>query len=86
MIVAWLSASKSVQSMATSTLSRAPTMYGTQRANSSLVTIPGFDSSRSTCLIACLLKPPRAKANPWPMVLTAYDALVITPNVAFARE
>jgi hypothetical protein len=33
-----------------------------------------------------LLKPPRAKANPWPMVLTANDALVITPSVAFARE
>jgi hypothetical protein len=36
--------------------------------------------------MACLLNPPRANANPWPMVQTAKDALVITPSVAFARE
>jgi hypothetical protein len=34
-------------------------------------------------LIACLLKPLRAKASPWPIVLTVKHALVITPNVAF---
>jgi hypothetical protein len=65
--------SKSVQPMATSIFSRASTMYGTQRESNSLVSIPGFDSSRSTCLIACLPKPPRARGNPWPMVLTAND-------------
>jgi hypothetical protein len=72
--------------MATSMLSRAPTMYSTQRANNHLVSMPGFDSNRSTRLIACLRKPPGAKTSPWPMVPTAKDAPVITPNVALARE
>src|SRR5215470_5698662 len=72
--------------MAISTFFREPTMYGTHCINNSLTLIPGFDSNRSTCLIACLVIPPVAKANPWPMVLTANDALVITPRVAFARE
>ena len=35
MIVVWLSASKAVQSMATSIFSRALTMYGTQRESNS---------------------------------------------------
>src|ERR1700730_18099028 len=49
--------------MAISTLFREPTMYGTQLMNNSLTSIPGFDSSLSTCLMACLLNPPRAMAN-----------------------
>src|ERR1035437_1345301 len=48
--------------------------------------MPAFESNRSTCLIACLLNRPRAAANPWPMVETANDALVIIPCVAFASE
>ena len=72
--------------MAISTFFREPIMDGTQSINNSLTSIPGFDSKRSTCLMACLLNPPRAKANPWPMVLTAKDALVITPTVAFVKE
>src|SRR5450759_5175109 len=47
--------------------------------------MPAFEN-RSTCLIACLLNRPRAAANPWPMVETANDALVIIPCVAFASE
>src|SRR5215470_4365514 len=64
MMVACLSASKSVQSMAISMLSRAPTTCGTQRANNSLTSIPGLDSNRSTCLIACLLKIPTRQGQP----------------------
>jgi hypothetical protein len=72
--------------MAISMLLRDPTMGGPQSINSSLTSIPVFESSRSTCLMACLLIPPCAKASPWPMVLTAKDALVITPTVALVRD
>src|SRR5215471_9126540 len=72
--------------MAISMLLRDPIMGGTQSINSSLTSIPGLERSRSTCLMACLLIPPCAKASPWPMVLTAKDALVITPTVAFVSD
>src|SRR3954451_4012037 len=42
-------------------------------------------SSRSTCLIACLVTSPRACASACPITATASDALVITPNVAPAN-
>src|ERR1700730_17562956 len=77
-----LSASKSVQSMAI--FCREPTMYGTQLINSSLTSISGFGRSLSTCLMACLLNPPSTNANPWLMVQTAKDALLITPSLAFS--
>src|SRR6516162_9259127 len=67
-------------------LLRDPIMGGTQSINSSLTSIPGLERSRSTCLMACLLIPPCAKASPWPMVLTAKDALIITPTVAFVSD
>src|SRR5208337_1656015 len=47
--------------------------------------MPGLDSSRSTCLIACLLARPRAAASPCPMAATASEAPCITPRVASHR-
>ena len=41
-----------------------------------------MDSSRSTCLIACLVTRPRARAKPCPIVLTATEAVSMTPRVA----
>src|SRR5271166_203826 len=47
--------------------------------------MPGLDSSRSTCFIACLLARPRAAASPCPMAATASEAPCITPRVASHR-
>ena len=49
-----LSASKSVQLIATTIASRWPTISRTHGANSSHTTTPALLSRRSTCLIACL--------------------------------
>jgi len=43
MIVAWPSASKSVQSIATVMLDRLPTTYGTQWTSKALTLMPGLD-------------------------------------------
>src|ERR1700730_13650355 len=48
--------------------------------------IPSLDSSRSTCLIACLVTRPRARARPWPIVLTAREAVLMTPRVALVND
>ena len=79
--VAW---SKSVQSIATRTSWRTPIWCGTQRAKLSHTSMPWLLSSRSTCLIACLVTKPRACA--WPIIATASDAACITPSVAPASE
>src|SRR5208337_1084240 len=47
--------------------------------------MPSLDSSRSTCLVACLVARPRAAARPSPMAETARDALYRTPTVALHR-
>ena len=86
MIVAWPSASKSVQSIATVMLDRLPTTYGTQRTSKASTSMPGLDSSRSTCLMACLVRRPRASARPWPIMATASKADSIAPRVAPASE
>src|SRR3954453_9949720 len=80
------SASKSVQSIATTTSRRAPTISGTQVAKTSQASSLRLLSSRSTCLMACLGRRPRAWAKDLPMSATPSDAPVITPRVAFARE
>src|SRR5271166_2473596 len=46
----------------------------------------GLESSRSTCLTACLSFRLRAAARPWPMVQTAREALCNTPRVALQSE
>ena len=86
MIVAWPSASKSVQSIATLMLDRLPTTYGTQWCSKLSMSIPWLASMRSTCLVACLVVRPRARAKPWPIIATASDADWITPNVAPAND
>src|SRR5208283_2517872 len=58
---------------------------GTHKAKISSTLMPGLDSSRSTCLIACLLARPRAAASPCPMAATASEAPCITPRVASHR-
>src|ERR1039457_1089778 len=50
------------------------------------MSIPSLDSSRSTCLMACFVTRPRASARPCPIVLTARDAVLMTPSVALARD
>src|SRR5208337_3066233 len=47
--------------------------------------MPSLDSSRSTCLVACLVARPRAAARPSPMAETASEALCSTPIVALHR-
>src|SRR5208283_3138627 len=86
MIVAWPSASKSVQSIATLMLGRLLTTYGTQWCSKLSISIPWLDSKRSTCFIACLVVRPRARAKPWPIIPTASDADSITPSVAPAND
>src|SRR5271165_6053719 len=61
--VAWLSASKSVQSIATTISRRTPTTSRTHEANKSQGTTPALLSNRSTCLIADLANNPRACAQ-----------------------
>jgi hypothetical protein len=56
------------------------------RFDSSSTSIPRFDNSRSTCLMACLGSRPRPNASPCPIVFTAREALLMTPSVAFANE
>src|SRR5664279_4453003 len=48
--------------------------------------MPSLDSSRSTCLVACLVARPRAAARPCPIAETARDALCRTPRVALHRH
>src|SRR5215210_9546167 len=86
MIVAWLSASNSVQSIATVMLGRWPTTKGTQWRSRASTSIPWLDSRRSTCLTACLVASPRAKARPCPMSATASEADTIAPIVAPASN
>src|SRR5271157_921312 len=86
MIVAWPSASKSVQSIATLMSDRLPTTYGTHWCSKLSMSIPWLDSKRSTCFIACLVVRPRARAKPWPIIATASDADSMTPNVAPASD
>src|SRR6478609_2767847 len=86
MMVACLSASKSVQSIATTMVSRAPMTNGTQRTRMSSTLIAGLESNRSTCLIACLGFRLRAAARPWPIVQIANEPLCNTPRVASQRE
>src|SRR5256885_6646186 len=83
--VACPSRSKSVQSMATMIALRAPIRWGAQWAKLSQTSMLWLLSSRSTCLIACLVTSPRACATACPITATASDALVITPNVAPAN-
>src|SRR5271166_3158556 len=80
MIVAWLSASKSVQSMATTMELRAPMTKGTQRTRISPTLMASLERSRSTCLIACLGFRLRAAARPWPMAQIAREPLRSTPK------
>jgi hypothetical protein len=49
MMVAWLSASKSVQSMATTIDLRAPTTKGTQRTRMSSTLMAGLDEAATYC-------------------------------------
>src|SRR5271167_2337165 len=86
MIVGWLSASKSVQSMATTMEFRAPMTKGTQRTRTSSTFMASLDRSRSTCLMACLGFKLRAAARPWPMAQIASEPLRSTPRVGSARE
>src|SRR5277367_5126089 len=50
------------------------------------MSMPSLDNNRSTCLMACLVTRPRARARPCPIVLTARDAVLMTPRVALARD
>src|ERR1700712_3051118 len=86
MIVAWPSASNSVQSIATVMRGRWPTTKGTQWRSRASTSIPWLDSRRSTCLTACLVASPRAKARPCPMSATASEADTIAPIVAPASD
>src|SRR5450631_2549072 len=52
----------------------------------SSILMPSLDSSRSTCLVACLVARPRAAARPCPIAETARDALCRTPRVALHRH
>src|SRR6478609_9077319 len=72
--------------MATLMLLRGPTTYGTQWRSAASRSIPWLDSSRSTCLMACLVTRPRARARPCPIVLTAREAVLMTPSVALASD
>jgi hypothetical protein len=83
MRVAWPSASNSVQSMATLMLVRDPPRRAPSGAVRHRYRSPRWtDSSRSTCLIACLVVSPRANARPCPIVLTAREPVLMTPRVA----
>jgi hypothetical protein len=53
-----------VQFIATLMLGRGPTTEGTQWRSVASISIPSLDSSRSTCLMACLVTKPRAGASP----------------------
>ena len=86
MMVAWLSASKSVQSMATTMEVRAPITKGTQRTRMSSTSMAGLESKRSTCLIACFGFKLRAAARPWPMAQIARRPLCNRPRVALHSE
>ena len=86
MIVAWPSASNSVQSMATVMPGGLPTTKGTQWCSRASTLIPGLASMRSTCLIACLVTSPRASARPCPINATASEADSIAPSVAPASR
>src|SRR3954447_1747724 len=86
MIVACLSASKSVQSMATLISVRAPTTWRTQWGRTASRSMPGLDSSRSTCLTACFVFKPLATARPCPIACTAREPVRTTPSVAFASD
>src|SRR6195952_422014 len=72
--------------MATLMPLRGPTTKGTQWRSAASRSIPWLDNSRSTCLIACLVRRPRARASPWPMVCTAREAVLRTPRVALAKD
>ena len=84
--VDWLSASKSVQSIATTISRRSPTNSRTHEANKSQGTTPALLSKRSTCLIADLANNPRACASACPIKDTASAAPVITPSAPLAKD
>ena len=84
--VDWLSASKSVQSIATTISRRAPTTSRIHEPNKSQGTTPALLSNRSTCLIADLANSPRACASACPIKETASVAPVMTPSVPLAKQ
>ncbi len=84
--VVWPSASKSVQSITTIMSVDDPTTSGTHRAAISHGSMAWLLRSRSTCLIACRVRRPRAWAKDLPITATANDALTITPSVAWASD
>src|SRR3954452_10317767 len=59
---------------------RDPTSSGTQLAKMSQASSLRLLSSRSTCLMACLGRRPRAWAKDLPMSATPSEAPVITPK------
>jgi hypothetical protein len=85
-MVAWLSASKSIQSKATTMEFRALMTKGTQGTRISSTLMASLDGSRSTCLMACFGFRLPAVARPWPMAQIASELLRNTPNVASQRE
>ncbi len=62
-----------------------PICRGTQREKLAQTSMPALPINRSTCLMACLVVSPRARAKAWPIAATASAAPVMTPSVAAER-
>ena len=71
--------------MATRMSCAVPICRGIQRAKLAQTSMPALLINRSTCLMACLVVSPRARAKAWPIAATASEAPVMTPSVAAER-